>query len=88
MYFVNFSLASGVLYPAYASFKAVRTRNMRAYVRFGIDFIMLHYTNCVVDVCVTLVHYLGSFSGEQLGQCKRHLDLACKSLFHKPQRFI
>jgi len=38
VYFVMFSLVSGVLYPAYASFKAVKTRNMRSYVRFRISF--------------------------------------------------
>jgi len=32
MYIFNFSLVLGTLYPAYASYKAVKTKNVKEYV--------------------------------------------------------
>jgi len=60
---LTFSLVCGVLYPAYASFKAVKTRNMRAYVSCLIDFyhtlfciLWYTYTGWLGSGCKILLH--------------------------------
>ena len=73
---LTFSLVSGVLYPAYASFKAVKNRNMRAYVSVLFD------TYC--SVCFSVVTVLkilqavgfGRILEEKLRFRIRFLDVA------------
>ena len=55
---LTFSLVSGVLYPAYASFKAVKTRNMRAYVSFYVDSMFLVVDMLLCSVCYTIIYYV------------------------------
>lgn len=53
-------LASGVLYPAYASFKAVRTRNMRAYVKwmmYWIVYALFTSLEVIADMFVTWIPF-------------------------------
>lgn len=53
-------LVSGVLYPAYASFKAVKTRNMRSYVKwmiYWIVFSLFTSLEVIADMFVTWIPF-------------------------------
>uniref|UniRef100_A0A7E5A0B0 Receptor expression-enhancing protein n=1 Tax=Panagrellus redivivus TaxID=6233 RepID=A0A7E5A0B0_PANRE len=50
-------LTAGTLYPAYRSYKAVRTKNVREYVKWMMYWIVLAIVNCVESVADLLLAF-------------------------------